>query len=58
MKKLLPYTQIHHNEPIYFIQKYWNRELSDHEKNLVALTHDYVRTTQEAEEIKILDVKE
>jgi hypothetical protein len=56
MNEPLKYTQIHHNEPIYFIQKYWNRELSDHEKNLVALTHDWVRTTQEAEAIKILDV--
>jgi hypothetical protein len=57
MKKPLNYTQIHHNEPIYFIQQYWNRELTEHEKNLVALTHDYVRTNMEAEEIKIVDVE-
>jgi hypothetical protein len=56
--KPLKYDQIQHNEPIYFIQTYWNRELSDHEKQLVALTYDWTRTTQEAEEIRILDVKE
>ena len=54
--KPLKYDQIQHNEPIHFIQQYWNRELTEHEKNLVALTYDWTRTTQEAEEIKILDV--
>lgn len=50
------YDQIQHNEPIYFIQQYWNRELTEHEKHLVSLTYDWTRTTQEAEEIKILEV--
>jgi hypothetical protein len=53
---LLKYDQIQHNEPIYFIQQYWNRELTEHEKHLVSLAYDWTRTTQEAEEIKILDV--
>ena len=51
----LKFDQILYNEPIYWIEKEWGRKLSDHERNLVILTHRIVRTSQEAEEIKILE---
>lgn len=51
----LKYDQILLNEPIYWLEKEWGRKLNDHERNIVSLTYRYTRTTQEAEEIKILD---
>lgn len=50
------YTQLHHNEVIYYIQELWQRHLTEHEKNLVALAYDWTRTNAEAEEIKIIEV--
>lgn len=55
MVKPLEFAQIFYNEPIYLIEKDWGRKLSDHEKDLVILTYRYTRTSQEAEEIRILD---
>jgi hypothetical protein len=51
----LKYDQILLNEPIYLIEKAWGRKLSDHERDLVILTYRITRTSQEAEEIKILE---
>jgi hypothetical protein len=54
---LLNFDQISYNEPIYWLEQEWQRKLTDHEKQLAILIYRYTRTTQEAEEIKILDVK-
>lgn len=51
----LKYDQIHYNEPILWLEQRWNRKLKDHEKEIVKLIYRWTRTTQEAEEIKILE---
>jgi hypothetical protein len=51
----LKYDQILYNEPIYWLENHWGRKLTDHEKNLAVLIYRYTRTTQEIEEIKILE---
>lgn len=53
---LLEFSPLSYNEPIYYLEQHWGRKLTDHEKHLVALTYQWTRTTQEAEEIKILEV--
>lgn len=53
----LKYDQISYNEPIYWLEQQWGRKLNDHEKNIAILIYRWTRTTQEAEEIKILDIK-
>jgi hypothetical protein len=53
----LEYNQISYNEPILWLEQKWQRKLTEHEKHLAILIYRYTRTTQEAEEIKILDVK-
>ena len=55
--ELLKYDQISYNEPVYWLETEWNRKLTDHEKEIVKLVYRYTRTTQEAEEIKILFAK-
>lgn len=54
---LQEFNQISYNEPIYWLEQQWQRKLTDHEKHLVILIYRWTRTTQEAEEIKILEVK-
>lgn len=53
----LEFTEIQYNEPIYWLEERWGRRLSDHEKQIVKLIYRWTRTTQEAEEIKILEAK-
>lgn len=53
----LEFNPICYNEPIYWLEQRWGRQLNDHEKHLVILIYRYTRTTQEAEEIKILEVR-
>ncbi|MEH7249207.1 hypothetical protein V7114_20820 [Neobacillus niacini] len=49
------FNQIFYNEPIYWLEQRWRRKLSAHERTIVELIYRWTRTTQEAEEIKILD---
>lgn len=51
----LKYDQILLNEPILWLEKRWGRKLNNHERNIVGLVYSWTRTTQEAEEIKILE---
>ena len=51
----LEFDQISYNEPVYWLEQHWGRKLTDHEKSIVTLIYRYTRTTQEAEEIKILE---
>jgi hypothetical protein len=51
----LKFDQILYNEPIYWLEQKWQRKLTDHEKHIAILIYRWTRTTQEAEEIKILD---
>jgi hypothetical protein len=53
----LEFDQILYNEPIYWLEQNWQRKLTDHEKNLAILIYRWTRTTQEAEEIRILEAK-
>ncbi|MEH7246495.1 hypothetical protein V7114_06805 [Neobacillus niacini] len=53
----LEFNEIMYNEPIYWLEERWGRKLSEHEKVIVTLTYRWTRTTQEAEEIKILEAK-
>jgi hypothetical protein len=50
----LKYDQIQYNEPILWLEQHWGRKLTEHEINLVKMVYGWTRTTQEAEEIKIL----
>jgi hypothetical protein len=50
----LKYDQIQYNEPILWLEQNWGRKLTEHEKNIVVQVYRYTRTSQEAEEIKIL----
>jgi hypothetical protein len=54
---LLEFNPISYNEPIYWLEQEWQRKLTDHEKHLAILVYRYTRTTQEVEEIKILEAK-
>lgn len=54
--KPLQYNPIFHNAVHYYLEGLWQRKLTDHEKHLAAIVHDYVRTSMEVEEIKILEV--
>jgi hypothetical protein len=51
----LEFNQISYNEPIYWLEQRWGRQLEEHERNLAILIYRWTRTTQEAEEIKILE---
>jgi hypothetical protein len=53
----LEFNPISYNEPIYWLEERWGRKLTEHEKVIVTLTYRWTRTTQEAEEIKILEAK-
>jgi hypothetical protein len=53
----LEFDQISYNEPIYWLEQKWQRKLTDHEKHIAILIYRWTRTTQEAEEIKILDAR-
>jgi hypothetical protein len=53
----LEFDQILYNEPIYWLEQKWQRKLTDHEKNIAILIYRWTRTSQEAEEIKILEAK-
>jgi hypothetical protein len=53
----LEFDQILYNEPIYWLEQKWQRKLNDHEKHLAILIYRWTRTTQEAEEIKILEAR-
>jgi hypothetical protein len=55
--ELLKFNPISYNDPIYWLEQRWGRKLDDHEKHIAILIYRYVRTTQEAEEIKILFAK-
>jgi hypothetical protein len=54
---LLEFNPISYNEPIYWLEQKWQRKLTDHEKDLAILIYRWTRTTQETEEIKILEAK-
>jgi hypothetical protein len=51
----LEFTEIQYNEPIYWLEQHWGRKLTDHEKHIAILIYRWTRTSQEAEEIKILE---
>jgi hypothetical protein len=51
----LNYDQILYNEPVLWLEQRWGRKLNEHEINLVKLVYRWTRTTQEAEELKILE---
>ena len=52
---VLQYNQISLNEPVLWLEQKWGRKLTDHEKNIVGMVYSWTRTSQEAEEIKILE---
>lgn len=52
---LIKYNQLFHNEVIYWLENEWKRRLTNHEKHLVAVVHDFVRTNMEIEELKIIE---
>lgn len=54
--ELLEFSPLSYNEPIYWLEQRWGRPLTDHEKHVVIMTYRWTRTTQEAEELKILEV--
>lgn len=45
-----------HNVVRLYLEDKWDRKLTDHEKHILAEVHDYVRTSMEVEEIKIVEV--
>jgi uncharacterized protein YeeX (DUF496 family) len=51
----LKFNPMFHQVVVYYLEEKWQRRLNDHEKHLVAEVHDYVRTSMEVEEIKIVD---
>jgi hypothetical protein len=53
----LEFDQILYNEPVFWLEQKWQRKLTDHEKHLAILIYRWTRTSQEAEEIKILEAK-
>jgi hypothetical protein len=53
----IEYSPISYNEPIYWLEERWGRKLSEHEKHIAILIYRWTRTTQEAEEIKILEAR-
>jgi hypothetical protein len=57
MNQPLKFDQILYNEPIYWLEKAWNRPLNDHERNLAIQIYRWTRTNIEAEELKILEIK-
>jgi hypothetical protein len=52
----LKFDAISYNEPVYWLEQRWGRQLNEHERNLAILIYRWTRTTQEVEEIKILEV--
>jgi hypothetical protein len=53
----LKFDSISYNEPVYWLEQRWGRQLNEHERNLAILIYRWTRTSQEAEEIKILEAK-
>lgn len=53
--KVLTYSEMYHNAVRFYLEQEWGRKLDDHEKHLAAKVHDYVRTSMEAEEVRIID---
>jgi hypothetical protein len=53
----LAFDQISYNEPVYWLEQKWQRKLTDHEKQIAILIYRWTRTTQEAEEIRILEAR-
>lgn len=54
--ELLTYDKISYNEPVLFVENHWQRKLTEHEKHLVSLVYQWTRTTQEVEELKLVEV--
>jgi uncharacterized protein YeeX (DUF496 family) len=56
MLEPLKFNPMFHNAVNMYLEQEWGRKLTDHEKHIIAKTHDYVRTEMEVEEIKIVGV--
>jgi hypothetical protein len=50
------FNSMFHNMVRLYLEEKWGRRLTDHEKHIIAETHDYVRTEMEVEEIRIVGV--
>jgi hypothetical protein len=48
------FNPMFHNQVHVWLRQEWNRELTEHEKHLASVVHDYVRNNMEAEEIRIV----
>lgn len=51
----LTFNPLFHNAAINFVETKWNRRLDDHEKHLISMAYDYLRTAHEIEEIHIVE---
>jgi hypothetical protein len=57
MDKPFEYADIFYNEVIYFLEKKWERRLSDHERHILIEGYRFGRMIEAENEIRILSAK-
>lgn len=58
MNEPFNYSEIFYNEVIYYLERKWNRKLSDHEKHVLVEGYRFGRMVEAENEIKILFAKD
>lgn len=51
------YPEMFKNEAVDYVEKLWQRKLTDHEKHIIFASYDFIRTVAEANELKFLWTK-
>ncbi|MCM3571090.1 hypothetical protein [Neobacillus mesonae] len=54
MKEPFEYPQLFYNEVIFYLEKKWNRSLSDHERHVLIEGYRYGRMIEAENEITIM----
>ena len=57
MREPLEYNQIFYNEAIHYLENKWQRQLTEHEKNVLIEGYRLGRMVESENEIRILFVK-
>jgi hypothetical protein len=57
MNEPFEYSQILYNEAILYLETKWNRQLNDHERNVLIEGYRYGRMIEAEDEIKIIFTK-
>jgi hypothetical protein len=57
MSQPFEYSEIFHNEVIFYLETKWARKLTDHEKQVVIEGYRFGRLVEAENEIKILEAR-